>query len=305
MEPLAVEPPNPPTVVRLTEYPRAGHFLVHFSDTHLVAGDELLYSKVDSDSHLSEALSELEASGARPDALIFTGDLADRGQPAAYTKLRAMVEPVAQRMGAKLIWLMGNHDSRPAFHRQMLDSAPSTEPVTAVHHINGLRVVTLDSSVPGYHYGEVSPAQLDWLAGVLATPAKHGTVLAMHHPPIPAVLDLAVSVELRDQGQLAAVLRGSDVRAILAGHLHYSSSATFAGIPVSVASATCYTQDLNVAVGGTRPRDGAQAFNLVHVYENTIVHSVVPVGRGPAMSFVSAEESAVMLAADGIAFRGV
>ena len=46
------------------------------------------------------------------------------------------------------------------------------------------------------------------------------------------------------------MLAGSDVRAILAGHLHYSMSGTFAGIPVSVASASCYTMD--VALPPTR-----------------------------------------------------
>ena len=98
----------------------------------------------------------------------------------------------------------------------------------------------------------------------------------MHHPPLPSVLDLAALVELRDQSALAEVLFGSDVRSILAGHLHYSSTGTFAGIPVSVASATCYTQDLSVPAGGTRGRDAARAFNLVHVYGSTVVHSVVP-----------------------------
>jgi Icc protein len=289
--------------VRVTEYPRAGHFIVHFSDTHLIAGDHLLYNKVDSDSHLAEALAELEDSGARPAAFIFTGDLADTGQPEAYAKLRQMVEPVARRMGAELIWLMGNHDDRATFRSTMLEHLPTTEPADAIYYLDGLRIIALDSTVPGHHYGEVTPAQLTWLARVLATPAMHGTILAMHHPPIPSVLDLAVAVELRDQGPLAAVLRGTDVRSILAGHLHYSSSATFAGIPVSVASATCYTQDLTVPVGGTRARDGAQAFNLVHVFEHTVIHSVVPVGRGPAMSFISAAESAALLAKDGIQVR--
>ena len=113
----------------------------------------------------------------------------------------------------------------------------------------------------------------------------------MHHPPVPCVLDLAATVELRDQSRLAAVLRGTDVRAILAGHLHYSTFATFAGIPVSVASATCYTQDLTVPQGGTRGRDGAQAYNLVHVYDDTIVHSVVPVDVAGTLDFVDAEET--------------
>jgi 3',5'-cyclic AMP phosphodiesterase CpdA len=137
----------------------------------------------------------------------------------------------------------------------------------------------------------VTADQLAWLAEQLAVPAPYGTILAMHHPPVPCVLDLAATVELRDQARLGAVLRGTDVRAILAGHLHYSTFATFAGIPISVASATCYTQDLTVPQGGTRGRDGAQAYNLVHVYDDTIVHSVVPVDVADALDFVDAEET--------------
>jgi Icc protein len=150
------------------------------------------------------------------------------------------------------------------------------------------------------HHGEVSPEQLDWLAEELASPAPHGTILAMHHPPIPSMLDLAVLVELRNQSALAEVLEGSDVRSIIAGHLHCSSTATFAGIPVSVASATCYTQDLNVPVGGTRGRDGAQGFNLVHVYEHTVLHTVVPIGSYVATDYVSADETARRLQEAGV-----
>jgi 3',5'-cyclic AMP phosphodiesterase CpdA len=134
-------------------------------------------------------------------------------------------------------------------------------------------------------------------------PAPDGTLLAMHHPPVPSVLDLAASVELRDQAALARVLRGTDVRSIIAGHLHYSSTATFAGIPVSVASATCYTQDLNVPVGGTRGRDGARAFNLVHFYPDTVLHSVVPLGSYTALDYIDADESDRRLRELGIEIR--
>ncbi len=183
---------------------------------------------------------------------------------------------------------MGNHDNRAALRSLLLDEAPSMAPLDRVSMIDGLRIITLDTSVPGHHYGEITESQLHWLAAELETPAPHGTILTLHHPPIPSVLDLAVTVELRDQASLGRVLRGSDVRAILAGHLHYSTNATFVGIPVSVASATCYTQDLTVAAGGTRGRDGAQACNLVHVYQDTVVHSVIPLGAGKTVgTFVS------------------
>lgn len=283
------------------QYPRPKHFLLHLSDTHLVGGDELLYDTVDADGHLRRLFDEFEASGSRPEAIVFTGDLADKGDPAAYLKLRSIVEPVAERLGARLIWVMGNHDDRVALRTALLNEAPSMRPVDAVYNVNGLRVISLDTSVPGRHFGRLSSDQLVWLADQLSAPAPDGTVLAMHHPPIPSVLDLAAAVELRDQDALAAVLCGTDVRSIIAGHLHYSTNATFAGIPVSVASATCYTQDLNVASGGTRGRDGAQSFNLLHLYEHTVVHSVVPVGAYPtAGELVTPAQTAARLAEDGI-----
>ena len=283
------------------EHPRPRHFLLHLSDTHLVGGPDPLYGVVDSEARLIQLFDEVRASGARPEAVIFTGDLADKGDPEAYVKLRAIVEPACEDMGARVIWAMGNHDNRANFREGLLDQPGNDAPVDNSYFIDGLRVITLDTSVPGFHHGELSASQLDWLAQELETPAPDGTILALHHPPVPSVLDLSVLVELRDQTSLEAVIRNSDVRTILGGHLHYSTTATFAGVPVSVASASCYTQDLNVPVGGTRGQDGGQAFNLVHVYEHTIVHSVVPLGSTTTVGeHVSAEETARRLAAAGV-----
>lgn len=279
--------------------------MLHLSDTHLVGGPAPLYGAVDSEARLRQIFAEIADSRAEPDALVFTGDLADKGEPGAYEKLRAIVDPVAESMGARVIWAMGNHDDRAHFRTGLLDLDPETGPVDHTYDVNGLRIVTLDSTVPGHHYGQLSGTQLSWLANELATPAPHGTILALHHPPVPCVQDLAVLVELRGQARLAEVLRGSDVRTILAGHLHYSTTATFAGIPVSVASATCYTQDLNVPSGAQRGRDGAQGFNLVHVYPDTIVHSVVPMGSHDTVGeYVTARETARRLDAAGVHVTG-
>ena len=274
------------------EYPAPDRTLLHLSDTHLRAPGARLFDVIDGAERMQRTLASIVDSGVRPDALIFTGDLADLGEPEAYTRLRTLVEPAAAAIGARVIWVMGNHDDRAAFRSRLLDDdSGDATPYDRVEEIDGLRIVTLDSSVPGHHHGEVSDEQLDWLAQVLREPAPLGTVLAMHHPPVPAVLDLAASVELREQRRLAKVLRGTDVRAIIAGHLHYSTFATFAGIPVSVASSTCYAQDLTVPVGGTRPQDGAQSYNLVHLYDDTVVHSVVPVDVPRVLEYIDPAES--------------
>ncbi|WP_460776370.1 phosphodiesterase [Microbacterium sp. GXF7504] len=288
--------------MRKAEYPAAERVLLHLSDTHLRAPGPQLFGTVDGRAHLAQALAGIEASGIRPDGIVFTGDLVDLGEPDAYAALRDLVEPVAARLGAPVFWVMGNHDDRTAFRAALAadETADGVAPFDRVDELDGLRLVTLDSTVPGEHHGELRQAQLDWLADVLATPAPLGTILAMHHPPVPSVLPLAASVELRDQQRLAEVLRGSDVRAIIAGHLHYSTFATFAGIPVSVASSTCYAQDLTVPVGGTRPQDGARSFNLVHVYDETVVHSVVAVEPPAPLEYIDAAEAQRRLHAAGI-----
>ena len=284
---------------RPAEHPRPRHFILHLSDTHLLGGDDPLYGAVDSHANLCALFSRLAESGQRPEAIIFTGDLADRGEADAYARIRKIVLPAAERMGAQVIWAMGNHDNREHFRDVLLEEEPDSAPVDQVHHLGGLRIITIDTTVPGHHYGELSEAQLAWLDRELRTPAPEGTILAMHHPPVPSVQDLAVLVELRNQGELASVLAGSDVRTIIAGHLHYSTFGTFAGIPVSVASATCYAQDL--ATPGTRGQNAGQGYNMVHLYADSVVHSVVPLEESATVGEpVGPKETAARLAAAGI-----
>ncbi|OUS92579.1 phosphodiesterase [Rhodococcus sp. NCIMB 12038] len=274
----------------MSQYGPPDHYILHLSDTHFVTDGDLLHDCVDSDANLSRLFERLEKTGQRPEAIVFTGDLADMGEPEAYVRLRRIVEPAAERLGAKVIWVMGNHDARPAFRSGLLDSEPTQDSVDAVVDVNGLRIIVLDSTVPGFHHGLISDEQLAWLTEVLAEPAPHGTLLALHHPPVPSLLDAIEQVELQDQHRLETVLAGTDVRGILAGHLHYSTTCTFAGIPVSVASATCYTQDLLVDQGGLRGQDGAQGFNMVHVYRDRVLHTVVPLEVSPTVYEMSAEE---------------
>jgi len=266
------------------QFPAPEHFILHVSDTHFVGDGELLHERIDSDKNLAELFDGFAKSNARPEAIVFTGDLADAGRPDAYRRLRALVEPAAERLGAQVIWVMGNHDERVAFRHGLLDEdAAASETVDRVFDVNGLRIIALDSTVPGYHHGEITDEQLAWLADILATPAPDGTLIALHHPPVPSPVGLLALVELKNQDRLAEVIRGTDVRGVLGGHLHYSTHSTFAGVPVSVASATCYTQDLNVAGPTARGQDGAQSYNLVHIYGDRVLHSIVPIGQYPTV----------------------
>ncbi len=259
------------------QYPDPRHVVAHLSDPHLLAGGRLQYGAIDTDQRLRLALTRLERLDPAPHALVFTGDLADKGEPEAYARLRELVEPVAERIGAQVVWVIGNHDERPAYSAGLFGE-DSDAVQDRVYDVDGLRVVSLDTSVPGWHHGELRETQLTWLAEVLAEPAPHGTVLAMHHPPIPMpMLRVAETIELLDQEPLAAVVEGTDVRAIVGGHIHFTSYSTFAGVPVSVASATCYTSELAPDQRLLSATDAHQAFTMLHFYGDRVVHTVVPI----------------------------
>lgn len=266
-------------MIQLGQYAPPTHTIAHLSDTHYLGGKRALYGSVDTDRTLSRALEQLERSGTNPSAIVITGDLADLGEPDAYVRLRDELEPVAKRMGSKIIWVMGNHDERGPYSSILFGGdAEDVAPQDRVYDIDGLRIIALDSSVPGYHHGELTDEQLSWLEEVLAVPAAHGTLLALHHPPLPSPIEIMAIIELQQQQKLADVIRGTDVRGILAGHLHYSTNGTFAGIPVSVASATCYTIDTSAPPDTLLGVDGGQSINLVNLYIETVTHSIVPIG---------------------------
>jgi len=261
----------------MIESDNATHVIAHISDTHLLGGKRKLFSAIDVEQNLERILERLRAGDQAIDAMVFTGDIADIAEPEAYRWIRQRVEPVAEELGAELVWVMGNHDERPSFARELFDDE-SDDPQDRVYNVNGLRIIALDTTVPGYHHGAITDAQLDWLSAELGTPAKHGTVLAMHHPPLEAHNPLVRLIQLDERDRLAAVIEGTDVRTILAGHLHYSTFGQFAGVSVGVASATCYTVDMGADKTFLLSAvDGAQSINLVHMYGNDVVHSIVPV----------------------------
>lgn len=284
--------------VQFGQHPAPRFSIAHLSDPHLLAGPARVYGAVDAESRLREAITRLGQVDPPPQAIVFTGDLADRGEPEAYARLRAIVEPAATQIGAQVVWTMGNHDERAAYS-QALFGAGSEEPQDRVHDVDGLRIVALDSTVPGYHHGNLTEDQLAWLADVLATPAEHGTILALHHPPIPLpMIPVAAVIELEQQERLAAVVRGSDVRLVIGGHFHYTSWSTFAGVPVSVAASTCYVID--PAPGPERlvsGVDGAHAFTMVHLYDDRVVQTAVPVAPAAEVSRI---ESAMLELAESM-----
>ena len=280
----------------LSQHPLPHFSILHVSDTHLLGGSKPLHGSIDTAGRLEQMFQRISASNLDIRALVFTGDLADRAEVDAYEELKSIVEPHARALSAEVIWVMGNHDEREPFSTVLWGESATSEPRDRCYDVAGLRIIALDTSVPGYHHGELTDAQLAWLTAELAHPAPRGTVLALHHPPIPTVVPLMGLIELEDQHRWWDVVNGSDVRGILAGHLHYSTHTVSRGIPVSVAAAACYNVDIaadaSMLLKGV---DRAHGSSLVSVYDDQLVFSDIPATDMPELFSHSSEHLPMIL----------
>lgn len=220
--------------------------ILHLSDTHV--------SETGTDMDGVHAIAALDRIlfDARHvpelDAVVVSGDIADDGSAAGCRAVLERVGKFCADRGIPHIFTTGNHDARSTF-REALGSGhldadgtdrgtlvdPGTDLCAAESYLGGLRVITLDSLVPGSTHGLLDGNQLAHLSRILASPAPEGTVLAFHHPPVHLASSPHVAeVVLQNIADLEQVVRGSDVRAILTGHLHFQLSGHLAGIPVWV-----------------------------------------------------------------------
>ncbi|MER7210760.1 phosphodiesterase [Streptosporangium sp. NPDC000239] len=164
------------------------------------------------------------------DAVIVTGDIADHGTVEEYEIARR-----ALTSRHPTVICPGNHDSRAAFRKVLLDQ-DGDDPVNQVLRLDGLVVALCDSSVPGRHDGLLTEETLAWLDGVLAESPDVPALVGMHHPAVPLGIPYVDDIRLREPERLEAVLsRHPQVVAVLAGHAHTPASTWFAGRPLLVA----------------------------------------------------------------------
>ncbi|WP_043674033.1 metallophosphoesterase [Streptomyces xylophagus] len=240
--------------------------ILQLSDTHLERTDAPNRHGVNATDSLRLMLAELRLQRG-VDAVVVTGDLANDGAVEAYAAVRELVGGFARVMGGvPVFYTTGNHDEREAFGKVLGSGHEAADAVfpaefgcAAVSTVGGYRIVTLDSLVPGEVYGVLSRAQLDWLEEELRTPAENGTVLAFHHPPINLGTPMQRAFGLRNPGELADAIRGSDVRVVLTGHFHLQLFGFLEATPVWVTPGVVNRLDLTTAPGTERAVRGASA----------------------------------------------
>jgi 3',5'-cyclic AMP phosphodiesterase CpdA len=247
--------------------------LVQLSDPHLGAE----WGVGDPPAGLAAAVGAVQRLELELGAIVVTGDLTDHGEAAEYAAAQELTAP----LGAPLHVLPGNHDERAAIRRAFDLPGSGAEPVGYTAAAGPLRLVALDTTIPGEDEGELGPERLAWLAAELAAEPEAPTVLAMHHPPlatgIAAMDDFALHED--DRRALGELLTGHpQVVRVIAGHLHLAIAATIGGRPLVVAPSTFVQARLDFTAGrmsfGTEP----PGF-VLHVWRDGTLTSHVQAAR--------------------------
>ncbi|MCA1297448.1 phosphodiesterase [Stappia indica] len=212
--------------------------IAQISDLHIRPQGLACYRVSETNMLAERAMSALNRLDPQPDAIIVTGDLADMPDPREY----AGVQRLLASLKAPVYVLPGNHDSTAMMRERLTGVGPIGEGTADKMHyavtIGDVRLIALDSSVPGAAHGELGPDQLAWLDRTLGADTTP-TLIAVHHPPKSLGIEHMDQIGLQDGEAFAEVVgRHPHVARILCGHVHRTIIAEVGGRVMTLAPST-------------------------------------------------------------------
>lgn len=194
---------------------------------------------------LDQVLGRLSSMTPRPDMLLATGDLVDRGDQASYQRLRGAID----RCPFPVWPCLGNHDNRANFFAAFPEIQPAGGFAQYVVEEEGRRIVVLDTLEEGRHGGAFCEARADWLSRTLATAPDAPTLIVMHHPPV----ETGVPWMNTDPAEpwverfASAIAGHSQIAGIVCGHVHRAITCRWRGVTVSVCPSSAPQVALDLA----------------------------------------------------------
>lgn len=204
--------------------------IAQITDTHVKMPGKLAYRIVDTEAMLRRCVAALQALAQQPDLIVISGDLVDRGTLEEYDHLKAILAPLAQ----PILAVPGNHDDRAAMRAAF--AAGGYLPADGFLHFAvddyPVRIVGLDTVVPGEGRGALCAERLAWLDATLAQRPAAPTLVMMHHPPFMTGIGHMDRIGLAGREAFAAIMaRHPQVELITCGHLHRLIRTTVGGRP--------------------------------------------------------------------------
>lgn len=227
--------------------------IAQITDMHIRPSGKKAYGVVDTETMMRAAVASLLAEKRRPDAVIASGDLTDCGLVEEYELLRDILAPLPM----PVYLIPGNHDRRDNLRAVFGRGGYLPVDGEYLHYTVEdlpLRLVALDTIVPGKGHGEMDAPRLAWLKARLDEQPERPTFIFMHHPPFPTGMKHMDSINCRNGPAMAGLLAGrSNIERVACGHHHRSIQNRWAGTIGSVAPSVAHQVLLDL-----QPHDDAR-----------------------------------------------
>jgi len=214
--------------------------IAQISDTHIRPYGQLAYRRVDTAWHLARCVEQILAMKPRPDVVLATGDLVDAGDPDEYRHLRDLLE----RLPMPVYLIPGNHDAREPLAREFSHHRYLPRVGHFLHYAVDdypVRLIALDTLLPGKAGGLMCEERLGWLAARLDEAPARPTVIFMHHAPFATGIAHMDRLGLDGAAELGAIVeRHPEVERVLCGHLHRPIQVRWRGTMVMTAPSTAH-----------------------------------------------------------------
>ncbi len=205
---------------------------VHISDTHLSADPAYTHAEADYTAldGARALVSQINALPFSPDFVLHTGDVAFDPHEDAYAAAREVLSGIRY----PIYYLPGNHDDTAMMQRVFLGRADILTSFDTEFEVNGVQIVTIDSSHPAqYAQGVLYPEQLERIERIVSAPDTRPLVVAIHHNVLPIGAPFwDTFMRLTNGEDLHKLLvRAKDrLRGVFHGHVHMATDTYVDGV---------------------------------------------------------------------------
>ena len=207
--------------------------IAQISDTHILA----TASDQPAASLRAECLRQsiADINEQAPDVVIFTGDTVQHGTAEEYARLRELLAP----LDAPLYLVPGNRDDNEMLRATLTEFAYLPGTGDFLHYAVDdypVRLVAVDSTLPGERKGTFCAARQAWLDGILKEQPDRPTLLFIHHPPFDVGDHYVNGYRRPEEAEALAEIVGrhSQVVALLCGHVHWPVETRWAGVEARI-----------------------------------------------------------------------
>lgn len=267
--------------------------LVVLSDIHIdLPLEDQKYP--DNLARLETAIERINTAYSDADLVVFAGDLVDRGRfPAPYKALKETLESLSLPYALTL----GNHDDRDTFCG-VFGKAHCDENgyIQSAHDVGGTHVLVLDSTTDapapkGFRgardaWGQLDTPRLDTLGHWLQETNGEPVIVILHHPPLQLSLWGDPMLLREPKALIDMLVEHGNVRHVISGHIHLTTTAFHRGIPFTTLAGGCTTviEDVGRRENRRRRTGPAQMAIMLSDAEQTTVHFDNYVDANPAFS---------------------